>query len=64
MPRLPAKQREAEKVEMQLADGRYACAVAESPARHSWDVSLHKMRRFAKLNYDNIPSNSCNIFFL
>lgn len=37
MPRLPAKQREAEKVEMQLADGRYACAVAESPARHSWD---------------------------
>jgi hypothetical protein len=30
---------EANKVEMQLADGRYACAVADSPARHSWDVS-------------------------
>ena len=40
MPRLPAKQREADKVEMQLADGRYACAVADSPARHSWDVSV------------------------
>ncbi len=39
MPRLPAKQREAEKVATKLPDGSYAAAVNDSPARFSWDVS-------------------------
>jgi hypothetical protein len=40
MPRLPAKQREAEKVATKLQNGSYAAAVNDSPARVSWDVSI------------------------
>ena len=38
MPRLPAKQREAEKVATKLPNGSYAAAVNDSPARFSWEV--------------------------
>ena len=40
MPRLPAKQREAEKVATKLPNGSYAAAVNDSPARISWEVSI------------------------
>jgi hypothetical protein len=44
MPRLPAKQREAEKVATKLPNGSYAAAVNDSPARFSWDVSTSTVR--------------------
>jgi hypothetical protein len=38
MPRLPAKQREAEKIATKLSNGSYAAAANDSPAQHSWEV--------------------------
>jgi hypothetical protein len=38
MPRLPAKQREAEKIATKLSNGSYAAAAIDSPAQHSWEV--------------------------
>lgn len=39
MPRLPAKQREAEKVSTQLPGGLYAAAAHDTPPRHAFEVS-------------------------
>lgn len=39
MPRLPAKQREAEKVFTPLAGGGYAASANDVPARLTWNVS-------------------------
>jgi len=50
MPRLPAKQREAEKVATKLPDGSYAAAVNDSPARFSWNE--HAARLLSKLSGD------------
>lgn len=43
MPRLPAKQREAEKVATRLSNGSFAAAVNDSPARFSWDEHAIKL---------------------
>ena len=39
MPRLPAKQREAEKISTPLPGGGYAASANDVPPRHAWDVS-------------------------
>ncbi|GFH55507.1 hypothetical protein CTEN210_11983 [Chaetoceros tenuissimus] len=43
MPRLPAKQREAEKIATKLSNGTYAAAVNDSPARFSWEQHAHNL---------------------
>mmetsp|Transcript_10231 Transcript_10231/g.19166 ORF Transcript_10231/g.19166 Transcript_10231/m.19166 type:complete len:922 (+) Transcript_10231:109-2874(+) len=37
MPRLPAKQREAEKIATKLSNGSYAAAANDSPVHYSWE---------------------------
>ena len=39
MPRLPAKQREAEKISTPLPGGGFAASANDVPPRHAWDVS-------------------------
>jgi len=50
MPRLPAKQREAEKVATKLTNGSYAAAVNDSPARFSWEE--HAIKLLSKMTGD------------
>ena len=39
MPRLPAKQREAEKISTQLPNLSYAAAAHDTPSRNAFEVS-------------------------
>jgi len=50
MPRLPAKQREAEKVFTPLAGGGYAASANDVPARLTWNV--HAVALLSNLNGD------------
>ena len=45
MPRLPAKQREADKVSTRLEDGSFAAAAHDAPSRHAFEVSIEQVDR-------------------
>jgi hypothetical protein len=40
MPRLPAKQREAEKICTQLSSGSFAAAAHDAPSKNAYQVSV------------------------
>ena len=54
MPRLPAKQREAEKISTPLPGGGYAASANDVPPRHAWDVSTHDILRSIDGRFERI----------